>query len=183
MESVFEKLSQPAQRALAQAGITTLDVLKNFTRADISAIHGVGPKAVAQLEDALRKSGKAFAGEDVDPVGAYIAQYPEEIQKKLTELRNAIREAAPGAGEKISWGMPTFTLNGNLVHFAANKKHVGFYPGANGVAQFAHKLTDYETSKGAIQFPLTTPQPLELVKEIVRFRVRENMELHEAKKR
>ncbi len=183
MEPVFEKLSQPAQRALLQAGITTLDMLQNFTRADLSAMHGIGPKAVEQLEDALRKSGKAFAGEDADPVGTYIAQYPEELQKRLTELRNAIREAAPEAGEKISWGMPTFTLHGNLVHFAANKKHVGFYPGANGVAQFAHKLTDYGTSKGAIQFPLEKPQPLELVKEIVRFRVWENLELYEAKKR
>lgn len=111
---------------------------------------------------------------NIKTIDEYIAQFPAEIQERLQSLRKVIREAAPGAGEKISWRMPTFTLKGNLVHFAAFKHHIGFYPGANGIEMFKDKLTEYKSSKGAVQFPLDKPLPFELVREIVKFRVSEN---------
>lgn len=110
----------------------------------------------------------------MDTINEYIAQYPPEIQEKLNEMRAVIVKAAPEAKEKISWGMATFTLNGNLVHFAGQKHHVGFYPGVSGVENFKDKLAEYKTSKGAIQFPYSKPLPLKLIDEIVRFRVKEN---------
>ncbi|MEA5003017.1 MAG: DUF1801 domain-containing protein, partial [Christensenella sp.] len=91
------------------------------------------------------------------PIDEYIAQYPQELQQKLEEIRQVIHEAAPDATEKISWNMPTFYLNGNLVHFAMNKAHIGLYPGASGVENFIPKLDGYKYSKGAIQFPLKDP--------------------------
>lgn len=110
----------------------------------------------------------------MNEIDQYILQYPLEFQQKLQEIRNIIKEAAPEATEKISWRMPTFYLNGNLVHFALHKTHIGFYPGAEGVEQFKSKLGDYKYSKGAIQFPLSKPLPKELITEIVKFRVGEN---------
>ncbi len=101
----------------------------------------------------------------------YISTFSPEIQKILTEIRGIIREAAPEATEKISWQMPTFYLNGNLVHFAGHKGHVGFYPGAEGISHFLEKLGQYKTSKGAVQFPYAEPLPRELIIEITRFRV------------
>ena len=110
----------------------------------------------------------------MNEVESYILQYPEELQDKLQEIRQVIREAAPMATEKISWGMPTFYLNKNLVHFAMNKAHIGFYPGASGVENFKSQLDDFKHSKGAIQFPLSQPLPKELITEIVKCRVKEN---------
>jgi uncharacterized protein YdhG (YjbR/CyaY superfamily) len=92
----------------------------------------------------------------------------------MQTVRQAIREAAPQATEKISWQMPTFYLHGNLVHFAGNKSHLGLYPGASGVEHFLPELTEYKTSKGAIQFPYTKPMPIELIQRIAKFRVTEN---------
>lgn len=110
----------------------------------------------------------------MNEIDQYILQFPEELQLKLQEIRNVIKEAAPEATEKISWRMPTFYLNGNLVHFALHKTHIGFYPGPSGVENFKHKLDGYKNSKGAIQFPLSKPLPKELITEIVKFRVTEN---------
>ncbi len=112
-----------------------------------------------------------------ETIDAYIALHPPEVQAKLKEMRAIIKNAAPTAGEKISWRMPTFTLNGNLVHFAAFKKHLGFYPGANGVSHFLEQLQGYKTSKGAIQFPYGQPLPHELIAEIVAFRIEENKQI------
>lgn len=109
-------------------------------------------------------------------IDEYIKDFPKETQVKLNEIRDIIRNVIPKETiEKISWGMPTFYLNGNLVHFAAFKKHIGFYPGASGVENFLDKLEKYKTSKGAIQFPLDKPLPVGLIKEIVKFRVKENV--------
>ncbi|CZR08876.1 iron chaperone [Trichococcus ilyis] len=109
----------------------------------------------------------------IDTIDAYISRYDEDIQAILQEFRRLIREEAPDATERISYQMPTFYLNGNLVHFAVQKNHIGFYPAPSGVAAFKEELADYKTSKGAIQFPLTKPIPYELVRRIVRFRVEE----------
>jgi uncharacterized protein YdhG (YjbR/CyaY superfamily) len=101
----------------------------------------------------------------------YIAAQPPTIQKRLTAMRRTIRKHAPEAEEKISYRIPTFYLGGNLVHFAAFDRHVGFYPGAAGIAAFQDALASYKSAKGSVQFPHDEPLPLELVAEIVRFRV------------
>jgi len=105
----------------------------------------------------------------------YIATFPQNVQHRLRELRSAIREAAPQAEESISYGMPTFKLNGNLVHFAAYNKHIGFYVPSSVILAFKEKLSSYKQSKGTVQFPIDWPIPLDTVKEIVRFRVKENL--------
>lgn len=107
-------------------------------------------------------------------IDQYIQKFPKEIQTLLTEMRSAIHLAAPQAIEKISYQMPTFYLNGNLVHFAAFKNHIGFYPTSSGIAAFAEALSGYKHAKGSVQFPIDKPLPLELIKKIVEFRVMEN---------
>ena len=107
-------------------------------------------------------------------IDEYIRAFPREVRKKLSELRATIRRAAPDAVEKISYRMPTFFQKKNLVHFAAYRNHIGFYPTASGVASFAAELSGYATSKGAVQFPIDEPLPLALVTRVVKFRVAEN---------
>jgi len=107
-------------------------------------------------------------------IDEYIAQFPPEIQEKLSEIRAVIRTAAPSASEKISYQMPTFYYNGNLVHFAAFKRHIGFYPAPSGIEQFEEALSKYKTSKGAAQFPLDEPIPFELIRNITAYRYQEN---------
>jgi len=114
-------------------------------------------------------------------VDEYIGRFDSEIQEKLQSLRGVIREAAPEAAETINYRMPTFVLHGNLVHFAAQKKHIGFYPTPSGIAAFQAELAGYKSSKGAVQFPLDQPLPLELIGRIVAFRVAENVRLAEEK--
>ncbi len=116
-------------------------------------------------------------------IDEYIASFSHETQAILEQLRQTIRKAAPDATEKISYQMPTFYLNGNLVHFAAYKNHIGFYPAPSGIVAFESELTKYKTSKGAIQFPLDKPLPLALVKKIVAFRVHENIAKAQSKKK
>jgi uncharacterized protein YdhG (YjbR/CyaY superfamily) len=120
---------------------------------------------------------------DFQTIDEYIAAFPAEVQQKLNELRQVIKAAAPQAGEKISYRMPTFTLEGNLVHFAAYKKHIGFYPASSGIAHFQQELSAYKTSKGAVQFPVDQPIPYDLVRRMVAFRVQENLERATAKKK
>jgi len=109
-------------------------------------------------------------------IDEYIESFPKDIQAILSELRQVIREAAPQAEEAISYQMPAFKQNGILVYFAAFKTHIGFFPTASGVEAFKEKLSDYETSKGTIRFPIDKPLPMQLVKEIVQFRVKENLD-------
>ncbi|MEO8356694.1 MAG: DUF1801 domain-containing protein [Chloroflexota bacterium] len=111
----------------------------------------------------------------------YIATFPREIKKLLEELRTTIKAAAPDAEEKISYQMPTFFLHGNLVHFAAFKNHVGFYPTPGGIEKFKKELSRYEGAKGSIKFPIDEPLPLELIGKIVKFRVTENLKKAETK--
>ncbi|MCX6557610.1 MAG: DUF1801 domain-containing protein [Candidatus Aminicenantes bacterium] len=107
-------------------------------------------------------------------VDAYIKTFSEDVQQILRGLRAAIKAVAPDAGETISYGIPTFTLNGNLVHFAAYKNHIGFYPTSSGIDAFKKELSAYKTSRGTVQFPIDKPLPLALIKKIVKFRVAEN---------
>ena len=116
-------------------------------------------------------------------IDEYIASFPPDIQARLEAMRATIRAAAPDAEEKISYQMPTFFLKGNLVHFAAFKQHIGFYPVPRGIEEFKEELSIYKGAKGSVQFPLDQPLPLDLVARIVRFRVAENLVAAEAKAR
>lgn len=116
-------------------------------------------------------------------IDEYIATFPAEIQKILQEIRAVIRETAPQATEKISYQMPTFYLNGNLVHFAAYKSHIGFYPVPSGIEAFKTELSAFKGAKGSVQFPLNQPMPLDLIRRIVLFRVQENLAKGKAKKK
>ena len=116
---------------------------------------------------------KSTIAADIDE---YIAGFPNEIQQLLQQMRATIRKAAPNAEEAIKYAMPTFVLNGNLVHFAAFKNHIGFYPAPTGIEAFKKELAAYKGSKGAIQFPLDRPLPLALISRIVKFRVKKNLE-------
>lgn len=110
--------------------------------------------------------------EDID---SYIASFPEETRKLLQQLRITISKAAPEAKETINYGMPTFALKGNLVHFAAFESHIGFYPTPSGIEAFKKELSGYEGAKGSVQFPLSKPIPFDLISKIVKFRVKENL--------
>lgn len=105
-------------------------------------------------------------------IDEYIAEQPEAVQSLLQDIRETIRAAAPEAVEKISWRMPTFWQDENLIHFAAFKKHIGIYPGGEATSEFAERLAEYKTSKGAIQLPLDKPIDYELIADIVRWRIK-----------
>lgn len=111
-----------------------------------------------------------------ESVDQYISAYAPEVQEILQTLRKVIREAAPEAEEKISYQMPTFFLHKNLVHFAAFKNHIGFYPAPQGIEAFKEELAKYKGAKGSVQFPLHEPLPYELITRIVKFRVEENQQ-------
>lgn len=108
-------------------------------------------------------------------IDTYIAGYPKDVQLLLRKMRATIQTAAPKAEEAISYGIPTYKLNGNLVHFGAFKDHVSFFPTSSGTVAFEKDISKYKVSKGTIQFSLDKPLPLSLIAKIVRFRVRENI--------
>jgi uncharacterized protein YdhG (YjbR/CyaY superfamily) len=107
-------------------------------------------------------------------IDVYIRTFPKTVQVKLQQLRRIVAKAAPGAEERISYRMPAFFLNGVLVYFAAFTKHIGLYPTSSGIEAFKNELTGYKSSKGAVQFPLDEPLPADLIRRMVRFRVKEN---------
>ncbi|OEH86981.1 hypothetical protein BHU72_01620 [Desulfuribacillus stibiiarsenatis] len=115
-------------------------------------------------------------------IDEYIALFPEDVQSSLTAIRELIKSEAPEAIEAMSYQMPTFKLNGNLVHFAAFKNHIGFYPTPSGIDQFVDELGEYEWAKGSVKFPLSRPIPFELIRKIVQYRMKENLEKKQAKK-
>ncbi len=114
-------------------------------------------------------------------IDEYISQFPDDIQVILQKIRAIIKEAAPDASEKISYQMPTFFLNGNLVHFAAFKSHIGFYPVPSGIEKFQDELSQYKGGKGSVQFPLEETIPYDLIRKITLFRVEENTTLAKTK--
>jgi uncharacterized protein YdhG (YjbR/CyaY superfamily) len=122
--------------------------------------------------------GNKITSQSIDE---YILKFPPEVQEILKILRNVIKESAPDAKEKISYQMPTFVLHGNLVHFAAYKNHIGFYPTPSGINAFKHELSEYKGAKGSVQFPLEKPIPYQLISKIVEFRVAENIKQAEGK--
>lgn len=116
-------------------------------------------------------------------IDEYIAGFPPEVQEVLQKVRQTIREAAPEAEETINYAIPTFTLKGNLVHFAGFKQHIGFYPAPSGIEKFKQELSSYVSAKGSVQFPLDQPLPYDLISSIVKFRVQENLQRAAAKKK
>ena len=114
-------------------------------------------------------------------IDEYIASFPKETQKILKDIRATIKAAAPDAEEKISYQMPTFFLNGNLIHFAAYKNHIGIYPTPNGIESFKKELSKYKGAKGSVRLPIGEPMPLKLISRIVKFRVAENLKKAKAK--
>jgi len=116
-------------------------------------------------------------------VAAYIAAYPPEVRQVLRRIRATIRKAAPGAEERISWGMPAYAREGMLAFFAAFERHVSFFPGPSGIEKFKKELAPYGTSKGTVRFPLGKPVPYGLIARIVKFRVKENLARAEAKRK
>jgi uncharacterized protein YdhG (YjbR/CyaY superfamily) len=110
----------------------------------------------------------------MDTIDEYIASFGPEIQATLQEIRNFIKKEAPEATEKISYGMRTFYLNGNLVHFAAFKDHYGFFPSPSGIDAFEAELAPYRSGKGTLRFALDKPIPWEIIQKVVRFTVEEN---------
>lgn len=126
---------------------------------------------------------KTMKSLDVKNIDEYIASFPEEIQKKLNDMRATVKKAAPNAEEAIKYAIPTLVFHGNLVHFAAFKNHIGFYPAPSGIIAFKKELSAYESSKGAIKFPMDAPLPLTLITKIVKFRVMENLEKAKDKKK
>ena len=106
-------------------------------------------------------------------INEYISWFPPEVQQVLEEVRATIHKAAPDATEAISYAMPTFKLGGNLVHFAAFKNHIGFYPAPTGIEAFQQDLAPYKTGRGSIQFPLNQPMPVKLIAKMVKWRVAE----------
>lgn len=111
---------------------------------------------------------------DEPSIDSYLAHFSGRTRELLDEIRGIIGSEAPQAREKISYQMPTYDLFGNLVHFAGYKAHIGFYPGANGIAAFKAEIDAYKNAKGSVQFPLDKPLPEDLIRRIVRFRVAEN---------
>src|SRR5215211_7131678 len=122
------------------------------------------------------------ASKQFKTIDGYIDMFPEDVRMILNELRQTIKDAAPGAEETINYQMPTFTLHGNLVHFAAFKNHIGFYPTPSGIEAFKKELSAYKGAKGSVQFPIDQPLPLPLIRKIVEYRVKENVERKQKKK-
>jgi len=133
---------------------------------------------------ALGRLQRSFASKEFDhmdktkqgiqSIDDYIKTFPVEVQKKLQSIRKLIRKLAPEAEEKISYQIPTFYLNGNLVHFAGFKSHIGFYPTPSGISSFEKELSKYKQGKGSVQFPLDQPIPMDLIGRIVEFRLEKN---------
>lgn len=113
---------------------------------------------------------------NVRNIDEYIAGFPPEVQEILKKLRTIIREAAPDSTETINYQIPTFQLNGNVVHFAAFKNHIGFYPDPSGIEKFKELLADYKSAGGSVQFPFNREIPYDLIRQIVEFRVQENLQ-------
>jgi uncharacterized protein YdhG (YjbR/CyaY superfamily) len=116
-------------------------------------------------------------------VDAYISGFSKDTQKLLKQVRATIKKAAPQVEEMISYGMPAYKLNGPLIYFAGYKNHIGLYPTPSAIVAFKKQISDYKWAKGSVQFPFDKPLPLELIKEITRFRVKENLQKAASKKK
>jgi len=183
---LLNKLPAPARRAIEALNIGSMEALALHSRDRIAGLHGIGPNALRIIEGEMTRAGCAFKEEtgatnggkavEIATIDRYIGTFPKEVQKKLEELRDAIKRNAPKAIEKISYQMPTFFYNGNLVYFAAYAHHIGFYPSPSGISAFERQLKKYKHAKGSVQFPLDKPLPIALIEKIVAYRYQENEE-------
>jgi len=110
----------------------------------------------------------------MSPFDTFILQFPHEVQVILNSIRTLVHQVCPEVTEKMAYGIPTFVYHGNLVHMSAYKKHIGFYPGADGIAAFESELQDYVHAKGSVQFPLNKPIPYALIQRMIEYRVQQN---------
>jgi uncharacterized protein YdhG (YjbR/CyaY superfamily) len=108
-------------------------------------------------------------------IDEYIADFPDDVQKAMEKVRSTIKKAAPRADEAIKYQIPTFVLNGNLIHFAGYNNHIGLYPGSKAIEEFKDELSGYKISKGTVQFPLDKPMPVGLINKITKFCVKRNL--------
>jgi uncharacterized protein YdhG (YjbR/CyaY superfamily) len=131
----------------------------------------------------MKKQGTKADSRLPTNIDEYIAGYPRDVQAHLQQIRAMIKKAAPDAEEAIKYRIPTFVLGENLVHFAACKNHIGFYPTPSGIEAFKEDLSPYKSAKGSVQFPIERPMPLSLIKKIVSFRVKEARAKSTAKQR
>jgi uncharacterized protein YdhG (YjbR/CyaY superfamily) len=175
MEGFLSQMSAPARRALEGQGIVTLQQLSKRRESDLLALHGMGKASLPKLREALKEKGLSFMTKTND-IDKYIADFPKDTQMFLEQIRATIIKAAPKAEEVISYKMPAYKLHGMLVFFAGYKNHIGFYPGAGGIATFKKEIAGYKNAKGSVQFPLDKALPLKLITRIVKFRVKENLE-------
>ena len=193
------KKAQPAKNARAAPNVTGK---KATPRAPVAKSAGKRstPKQAALKKTTLKKATakkvavkravtKKDAGKKVAPKHAapksiddYIASFPADVQKKLQQVRATIRQAAPDAQEVISYQMPAFTQQGNVIYFAGYEHHIGIYPAPRGIEQFKQELAAYEGGKGTIKLPHDRPLPLDLIRRIVEFKVRLNLEQGAAKR-
>ncbi len=174
MQNDFPKLAAPAVRALLKAKISNMIQLSRFTEKQIQDLHGMGKNAIAQLKEEMHKRKLAFAKPIGNEVDSYVKTFPQKIQKVLKKVRATVKAVAPGAEEVISYQMPTYKLNGRpLVYFAAWKKHVGFYATPSGNQAFKKELSKYQGAKGSVKFPIDKSMPYDLIKKIVKYRLKE----------
>jgi uncharacterized protein YdhG (YjbR/CyaY superfamily) len=174
VKRLYDRLAAPAQRALDGLQLGRIEDLAARTEAELEGLHGIGPAALRVIKEELAGLGLGLKeGDGKSLVDEYIKAFPRPVREKLEALRSCIREAAPEATERISYGMPTFYLEGNLVHFAGFKGHIGFYPTPSGTSEFRERLAPYKHAKGSVQFPLDEDLPLDLVRQIVEFRIAE----------
>jgi uncharacterized protein YdhG (YjbR/CyaY superfamily) len=181
---LYEKLPAPATRALQKLNLIELEALAQYSQKELAILHGMGPKALKIIESELvalnlsflklEKPFKSNNDSQNPEIDTYIQKFPASTQSKLNQLRAIIKTVVPEASEKIAYQMPTFCLFGNLVHFAAYERHIGFYPAPSGIKAFQAQLKVYKSAKGSVQFPLDQALPLELIQSIVKFRVAEN---------
>jgi uncharacterized protein YdhG (YjbR/CyaY superfamily) len=116
-------------------------------------------------------------------IDEYIKAFPADVQKILEKVRQTIKKAAPDAEEAVKYGIPTFVLNGNLVHFGGYKDHVGFYPDPRGIKELQKELAPYQAGKGTLKFPLDNPIPYDLITKVVKLRVEQNLKKAKAKEK
>lgn len=177
IELLYEKLAAPAQRALRALNLAELKDLARHERAEIENLHGIGPNALKIIDKEMKAAGLSFSAGNAEGeslVDLYIASAPPASREKLKEIRKIIRDAVPGAVEKIAYRMPAYELNGPLVYFAGYERHIGFYPTPSGLDTFTDEISKFKSSKGAVQFPLDQPLPADLIRKIVAFRIAEN---------
>ncbi len=183
IEGLLDLLAGPARRALQQLELKRLEDLSKYTLPELEALHGIGPSAMKIIVQEMQKNGIQFdkgktsptSSHPIETIGQYIEQFPPNARLLLEEMRAIIKGAAPGAIEKISYKMPAFYLNGNLVYFAAFKEHIGLYPLPHAIQAFERELKDYITGKGSIQFPIDRPLPKDLIARIVKSRIADNL--------